>query len=44
MQTTVLINDDGSGTMECVLHATGSFKYDLVRLALKKMMFKRNSL
>ena len=36
MQTTVLLNEDGSGTMDGVLNATGSFKYDLVRLALEK--------
>jgi hypothetical protein len=36
MQTTVVLEEDGSGIMEGQLHATGSFKYDLVRLALEK--------
>jgi len=36
MQTTVILNEDGSGTMEGVLHSTGSFKYDMVGLAMEK--------
>ena len=36
MQTTVILNEDGSGTMEGVLHSTGSFKYDMVDLSMEK--------
>lgn len=36
MQTSVLLNEDGSGTMEGVIQTSGRFKYNLVNLSLEK--------
>jgi hypothetical protein len=36
MQTTVSLNEDGSGSIEGILFTTGNYKYDMVNLAMEK--------